>query len=171
MSTSGHSPSPAASTGIRLVCTHVIDTQCYQQHVTKCAFLVLQPTFQSVPLHPVPPHPLPHEAPPAYDPPSYCDVKPVGIPMQLQIDGRTVTATLVQEVLVYNILLVCTRACTHTHTHTHMHTHTHSHIANIWCTSMTEQVWMKARHRLSLPQKTISCWLSLVSCAAVSLSV
>jgi hypothetical protein len=52
--------------------------------------------LQSVPLH----HPLvvpPEQPPPAYELPAYSEVKPVGIPVQLQLDGRTVTATLIQE--------------------------------------------------------------------------
>ena len=62
-----------------------------------------QPSLQSIDLHPLPPtrpHPVPHEAPPAYQTelPPYTEVKPVGIPVQLQVEGRTVMATLVQEV-------------------------------------------------------------------------
>ena len=41
----------------------------------------------------------PLEAPPAYELPAYSEVKPVGIPVQLQLDGRTVSATLIQEVI------------------------------------------------------------------------
>ena len=67
-----------------------------------------QPSLQSVELHPLPPtippplppHPVPNEAPPAYQTelPPYTEVKPAGIPVQLQVEGRTVMATLVQEV-------------------------------------------------------------------------
>ena len=41
----------------------------------------------------------PEQQPPAYELPAYSEVKPVGIPVQLQLDGQTVAATLIQEVI------------------------------------------------------------------------
>lgn len=89
---SGPTPSPVTAAGRQIFLSRASVTENVSP----------QPSLQSVPLHPLT---APPEAPPAYELPAYSDVKPVGVPVQLQLDGRTVTATLIQEVIITGVRL------------------------------------------------------------------